>query len=401
MALYATAMPDTAENRAQVRFESVLILAVAAGTAVGVWIELRWSFQLNPAPRYPPDAIAYVLVAIAVAALPWRRRHPGPVAAVVLAAVWTYHVLGYPGLAIAIVCFLVVFSIAEYGRRWRWPGCALVIGLTWLAATLPPYPVPLFSAALVGPVLGLLSTAFIGMAMRQRRLAAQDQVRQAEQTAQAQLGQRIAEERLRIARELHDVLAHTVSVISVQAGVALDALDDDVQTARAALHRVRAAAREAGPQLRAAVGPLRTSDVDELAVAPPAPGLAGLPDLLTPARAAGLEVILDLEPGPEPLSPAVELTAYRIVQESVTNVLRHAAAARVDVSVARDGDALLVEVRDDGRGPGQPVGAGLGLVGMRERAQLLDGRVEAGPAPGGGFRVWATLPLVPPERVGR
>src|SRR5262249_10472458 len=158
----------------------------------------------------------------------------------------------------------------------------------------------------------------------------------------------------------------------------LDALDGDPAAARAALHVVRAAARQAGPELRAAVSPLRT-DSGEGTVRPPTPRLDDLAELLTPARAAGLSASLVLKPGDEPLPQPAELTAYRIVQESLTNVLRHAQATRVEVAVTREADNLLVSVRDNGSavvhsGPS----AGLGLVGMRERAQLLGGTIEAG-----------------------
>jgi signal transduction histidine kinase len=378
------------------RIDLALALTVGGVTTVGVWTELHWAFQISPPQQFPPGVVAYVLVAVASAAMLLRRSHPGLAALIVLATVYAYHLLGYPGLAIAMVCYLAVYSIVVRGRRWPVPTAGLVILLTWVAPSIRPYPVPLSSAALIGPMLSLVSTALIGVAIRQRRAAADERLRQVARTAEAELGQRLAEERLRIARELHDVLAHTVSVIAVQAGVALDALDDDVPTARAALHIVRAAARQAGPELRAAVGPLRTSDVDALglsAVAAPAPRLDSIEELLAPARAAGLTATVRLEPGDEPLSHPVELTAFRIVQESLTNVVRHARARRVDVSVTRVGEALEVEVRDDGVGPAGGSGAGLGIVGMRERVQLLAGTLEASPVDGRGFRVRARLPL--------
>jgi signal transduction histidine kinase len=177
--------------------------------------------------------------------------------------------------------------------------------------------------------------------------------------------------------------------------VALDALDDDIETARSALHVVRAAARQAGPELRAAVGPLRSSDVEGQAVASPAPRLGDVPELLGAAGAAGLVTTVRIEAGADPLPHPVELTAFRIVQESVTNVVRHARAGRVDVAVTREGDTLVVDVRDDGAGevPAGTSTTGLGVVGMRERAQLLGGTLAIGPEAGGGFRVHARLPI--------
>jgi signal transduction histidine kinase len=229
----------------------------------------------------------------------------------------------------------------------------------------------------------------LGAAARLRRLAAEERVRMAERAAEAELAARLAEERLRIARELHDVLAHTISVIAVQAGVALDALPTDSDLAREALLQVRAAARQAGPELRAALGPLRTDE--DLA---PAPRLDSLPALLSPLRAAGVSVSLDVSPGSSPLPHPVELTAYRIVQESLTNVARHSGARTVEVCVVRDGSSVRVSVRDDGAGSVPLHTGGFGIVGMRERAALLGGSLSAGPRPGGGFEVSAVLPVL-------
>jgi signal transduction histidine kinase len=289
-----------------------------------------------------------------------------------------------------------VYALGAYLPGWAAAvGSTVVILAIWAVPTIGPTPVPVYSFAISGPALGLAVFAILGAAARHGRLAQAESVRQAYRAAEAELARRLAEERLRIARELHDVLAHTVSIIAVHAGVALDSLDDDPAAARESLVLVRTAARQAGPELRAAVSPLRSSTVDNAAVALPAPQLAGVPELLLPVRAAGVQAEVVLEPGPEPLPHPVELTAYRIVQEALTNVVRHARAARVDVEVVRSGDHLRVLVQDDGHAhnPGNP--SGLGIVGMRERAELLGGEVEAGPGPDGGFRVLARLPVQP------
>jgi signal transduction histidine kinase len=201
---------------------------------------------------------------------------------------------------------------------------------------------------------------------------------------------------MRIARELHDVVSHSIGVISVQAGVAAHLLERRPDKAGKALATIRQASDEALDELHAMLGVLRQPDGD--APLSPAPGLAQLGALVAQAQAAGLEVQVDAE-GAANLPPAVDLAGYRIVQESLTNVVRHAGATRATVTVAADGDTLLVEVSDDGTGApaagngnGNGNGTRQGIVGMRERARALGGTLEAGPRPEGGFRVSARLP---------
>jgi signal transduction histidine kinase len=200
------------------------------------------------------------------------------------------------------------------------------------------------------------------------------------------------QERLRIARELHDVLAHSISVINVQAGVAVHLLDKQPDQARTALVAISQASKEAMQELRATLGVLR--QVDDVEPRAPAPGLAGLGDLLETGRAAGLDVSLETTGEPRPLPPATDLAAYRIVQESLTNVTRHAGASRVSVTIRHAPRDVEITVEDDGAGlvPGTTLRLGNGLTGMRERAAAAGGELEAGPRPGGGFRVWARLP---------
>lgn len=223
---------------------------------------------------------------------------------------------------------------------------------------------------------------------------------EAERDREARL--RVARERVRIARELHDVVAHTVSAMTVQAALALDALDARPEVARQAMRQVRTSGKEAVRELRAAVGVLRQGEPD----AQPAPRLAELAELAERVRATGLRVTLrtpgtDAEGGDAggELPPLVELAAYRIVQEALTNVLKHADARQVAVSVVRGAgggeERLVVEVVDDGTaavGAGH-VGDGYGLIGMRERAVGVGGTVVAGPVADGGWRVSAVLPV--------
>ena len=236
----------------------------------------------------------------------------------------------------------------------------------------------------------------LGRALRRRRLATAEL-----QGRAAQLGRdreeraraAVAEERGRIARELHDVIAHSMSVIVVQAGAAEQILAHDPNRAREALRTIRRAGNDALDEMRRLLGILR-QDGDELALAPQ-PSIARLEELLRQVRAGGLPVELVVDGQPRQLAPGVELAAYRIVQEALTNSRKHAGAAHAQVTVRYAPDALELDVVDDGRAAGQGEGTGHGLVGMRERTALYGGVLEAGARPEGGFAVHARLPLDP------
>jgi signal transduction histidine kinase len=217
-----------------------------------------------------------------------------------------------------------------------------------------------------------------------------DQTAERERAAHDERQRVLSEQRLELAQELHDVLAHNISLINVQASVALHLLDEQPERARPALANIKEASRGSLHELRAALDLLRQGDE---APRSPAPRLDDLDTLVAGVRASGLDVRVERDRETPPLPPAVELAAYRIVQEALTNVTRHAHAHTATVRVAFD-NGVTVEVTDDGRGG--PVGLGNGIVGMRERATALGGSVEAGPLPGGGFRVTARLPVGPP-----
>jgi len=214
---------------------------------------------------------------------------------------------------------------------------------------------------------------------------------QAEQSRELASDLAVADERTRIARELHDVIAHTVSVVVVQAGAGRRVAARDPAGAEAALTSIESIGREALSDLRRMVGVLRDSPDEDLT---PQPTLADVPGLVDRLAAAGLPVTLRFEGQQRTLPSGIGLTAYRIVQEALTNVLRHAGAVRaVDVRIGQSGDAVTVTVTDDGRGPRADGVPGSGLVGMRERVGLYNGDLEAGGRPGGGYRVRATLPV--------
>jgi signal transduction histidine kinase len=235
--------------------------------------------------------------------------------------------------------------------------------------------------------------------MRSAQLAERARTRAEEARRQA------SEERLRMARELHDVLAHNISMINVQAGVALHLMDDDPQQARTALSAIKEASKEALTEMRSVIGALRAQG--ETAPRSPTAGLSRLEELLDRARNAGLPVTAKTEGDQRPLPAGTDLAAYRIVQESLTNVSRHAGPGPVtaEVRIAYGEHEISVQVDDDGRGVSlldDHAGTGSGIRGMRERATALGGSFTAGPRPGGGFRVRATLPIADePEREAR
>ncbi|HEY6737654.1 MAG TPA: sensor histidine kinase, partial [Actinopolymorphaceae bacterium] len=220
--------------------------------------------------------------------------------------------------------------------------------------------------------------------------------RRAERLAvqEAEQANRIIEERLRIARELHDVVAHNISLINVQAGAALHLIDTRPEQAKPALAAIKQASKDALVELRSILGVLR--QVDEPGPRQPTPGLVRLEELVERARQPDLDVELRIEGTQRPLPSAVDVAAYRIVQEAVTNVLRHARASRVEILVTYTDSAVVLDVVDDGQGfATSTTGARSGLVGMRERVTALDGEFEAGPRPGGGFAVHAEIPAAP------
>ena len=314
-----------------------------------------------------------VLAVVQGVALIWRRTYPVTVLAVTLAGglyiILTVSDSLFPFAALAA---LVSLTIAR-SPLWSLPALAAV-----LAVTAANFGITAAEDVYFGMAVAVALWA-LGEATRSRRVAIHEEYRRA-----------VGEEQARIARELHDVIAHSVSVIVVQAAAADDVFDTRPDQARAALRSIEAAGREALGELR---GPLGAVSSPSPASAG-GPGLARLAELTAPLRAAGLEVAVHRE-GTTTLPTGVDLAAYRIVQEALTNTLRHAGAARASVTVRTADGTLELDVRDDGRGADGAATGGRGLAGMRERAAMLGGTLEAGPLPEGGFRVRARLPLEP------
>ena len=241
-------------------------------------------------------------------------------------------------------------------------------------------------------VVFLIAAALLGDSIRSRRAYVreiEEKAERLERERESEARRATAEEQARIARELHDIVAHALSVIVVQAGAADDVFELDPDRAREPIRAIDSAARAALADLRRVLGILQDSAEYE-----PQPGLDQLDRLIDQVRATGLHVSLEIEGSPRPLSAAVELSAFRIVQEALTNSLKHAAAEHVRVRI-RYGDKLELEIRDDGVGQENTDGgtAGSGLIGMRERVALLGGALAAGATPGGGYRVAAEIPI--------
>ncbi|WP_235036667.1 sensor histidine kinase [Actinomadura sp. K4S16] len=356
------------------------------------------------------------LITVAAAALAWRRSRPVAVLVVAVVVPPLYYPLGYPDGPVAVVLWLALFNAAVECRLAVSLGAVIVVNAGFLAAASlrggggdPDAVTDARSVASLS--LGLLVTVAVGQYVRGRRAlaeAAERRAAAAERDREDEARRRAVAERLRIARELHDVLAHQISLINVQAGAALHRRDDPAR-AYAALEAIKAASKETLRELRGVLGVLRQVDAAEpdgagAAERPPAPppSLARVGELLDQTAAAGLAVRRsgDLpEPGSpgtaalEELPAPVGLAGYRIVQEALTNAVRHSGAAAVTVEVRLFPGEVVVRVDDDGAGPAERAADGNGVRGMRERAASVGGELTAGPGPAGGFRVWARLPL--------
>lgn len=360
-------------------------VATAAGLAV---FQVVGSFGAaeNQSDRRAMDLVAVVLVLIGPAAAALVARWPLAAAAAALGAADVFIGLGYPYgpvFASAIVCLFAAVQVAP--RRAVWAVAVAGFGGFAVAHTLDARSTDVGLLGLAGVAGWLAVVVTVAEVVRTRREQTAERARAAEEERQRRLG----EQRLGVAQELHDVLAHNISMINVQASVALHLIEEQPDQVGPALASIKEATREALHELRTALDVLRRGDHEDAAPRAPAPRLADLDRLVAGVEAGGLEVRLEREPTPGPLPAAVELAAYRIVQEALTNVARHAHARRVVVRVGYD-DGVTVEVLDDG--VGGPAVAGNGIVGMQERAGALGGTVSAGPRLGGGFRVFAHLP---------
>jgi signal transduction histidine kinase len=330
---------------------------------------------------------------VAGAALYWRRRAPLVVLGVALAAWVAMFASDYTHGWATIIA---LYSAGRYAASVWWGSAGAGVASVVVAVDGLRGPDPWWQVTIFGSLF-MFGAWYIGRRLRQRQERAAQLVR--ERAAEAR--RVVIEERTRIARELHDVVAHRVSLMTVQAGGAKAVADEDPAAALQAMGAVEEAGREALDELRHLLGVLRpaSGDADDLG---PQPGLAELPRLVEQIRRAGVDVVLTTRGLPSGLPARLDLFAYRIVQEALTNVLKHAGpGTRAEVRLRGERDEVVIEVLDDGRGttvvPGpetaQNGAGGHGIVGMRERALLLGGRIEAGTRPEGGYRVVAHLPI--------
>ncbi|SFB48567.1 Signal transduction histidine kinase [Amycolatopsis marina] len=374
-------------------------LAVDTAVAMLVLVVVGTAISANYGDESAePGLPAYAFGALFGGLMLVRRRWPVATLLITAVALLGYYMLAYPPIGLAPPLAAALYSAAEQGRvRWSiGTACALLL----LSTT-----VRIFEGDDLAYLLGLefaTSAGFmaaviaLGDSVRSRRGWQTALATQAEAAAldrEREAASRVEQERLRIARDLHDLLAHTVSVISLHTDVAREALRDDPATAERSLTAARTACSDVVRELRATLNALRAPDGEEQ---PPAPGLARLNSLVEAATAAGLDVRLDVQGEAVPLPVISDVTAYRVVQESLSNILRHADAHRVEIDLDYRGDFLLLRVADDGKGVAPDGGTGTegwGIIGMRERLALLHGSLRATKQQGGGFVVEAHMPL--------
>jgi signal transduction histidine kinase len=396
----------TAWARLRLRAHPVALDAALAAAVLGM---ILGTMYLGPhARRYDAGPVDVVISVLACGSLLLRRRRPLAVLVFTSAVTLGYVVVRAAEGAkppVALTAVVALYTVAAHTDRHTTTRAAVPVCLGLTAATTLFGAGPWYSAENIGLFAWAGMAAAVGDAVRSHRsyiAAIQERAERAERTREEEARRRVAEERMRIARELHDVVAHHIALVNVQAGVAAHVMDSRPDQAKQALAHVRDASRSALDELRATVGLLRQSG-DPEAPMEPAPGLGVLDQLVDGFRRAGLTVDVTMAPEAEPPLPAsADLTVYRVIQESLTNVHKHAGArARAEVRIARQSDAVEVTVVDDGgrdakapveSGAGGGVG-GHGLMGMRERAAALGGTCEAGPRTGSGFRVRVRLPL--------
>ena len=344
------------------------------------------------------DGLGIVLVLAQTAPLAWRRRSPVLVLSIITAALFLFSILGYFRSFAAFGFLIALYTVAAHRDR----GISIPAGISAGAVVLSILilgPEPVEAEAVIATCLIVGSAWFIGDGYRTRRgefVQLEDHATQLERERKELARQAMAAERRVIARELHDVVAHNVSVIVAQAGAAQRISATNPDEALATLGGIERIGREALVEMRRLMGFLRTEKRRSDARSPQ-PGLGDLDALVAQVRQAGLPVTLRIEGDPQPLPAGLDLSAFRIVQEATTNVLKHAGPASVDVTIRYSPSRLWLEVADDGVGANDrythPLRPRYGHLGMRERVALFGGELTVGPRPGGGYRVAASLPL--------
>lgn len=379
-------------NRGLLRIvgDAALAVVLTLLAIVEIWLPLS-SVQGSGSP-----ALSTIVAVILCLSLAVRRRWP-LATALVVTLTWPVVFSIQPILILfwgqLVPIVVATFSVARYGRRWATvagaggaAACLLFFDLRVVELQDPGEVVFHWLVVMLAWVIGIVVRGAERRASESRRLAIEIATEARTRTLTA-----IADERARIARELHDIVAHAVSVMVVQAGAAEQVIEDDPDYVRGALATIRGTGANALSEMRRVVSMLRESEGhDELR---PLPGVEGMATLIEEARSGGLDVTFTVEGEPHQLAPGLDLATYRIAQEALTNVRRHSLATRAEVTLRFSGSSVQVEVSDDGTGGGTGAVAGHGLIGMRERAALYGGELETVPSDGAGFTVRATLPV--------
>ncbi|MFI7405959.1 sensor histidine kinase [Streptomyces sp. NPDC049541] len=390
-------------DRCPLAVDVVLVLALMGCATLGSHLTL-------PGAEPPgQDRAALLLLGVSCLALLKHRSHPRTAVAVTAVCTVIVVALGYllTPLLLAPLMAALYWLATQTDRR-----TTRVHGVTTMAAMMVAagfsgsmgHVSPLLRT--IGPFLWLLLPLAAGTMTRLRRAylkAVQARAEHAERTREEEARLRVTEERMRIAHELHDVVAHHLALANAQAGTAAHLALTSPEQTKKILTDLTGTTSSALRELKATLGLLRHNDDRHSAPLEPSPGLARLPELVSACASAGLTVTVSTEGEPRPLSPGVDLTAFRIVQEALTNVTKHTAAEAAHVRLAYSGSRLLITVTNDGpaatRGPEGAPSRGFGVMGMRERAHSIGGELRAGPRPEGGFEVTTALPLQPSSAV--
>ena len=381
------------------RFVDLLVVAVVALLSIA---DVASAGNATEDWQRPVDALAYVLVIAGSISLYWRRRAPILVLAFVTLIIVTVYLREY-GAFLSVLGLPALYAVAAHeehrGRAWWAVAISSIVLVGAASVSLLDRPegfAYLNAVSMIGFLAGAVAA---GVIIRNRERIFVDTERraaQAEADRVAEAERAVMRERSRIAREMHDVVAHSMSVIAVQASAGREIVHSNPDKAADVFERIETVGREALAELRRMLGVLRETGDEQTSLAPQ-PGIGDIAAAVEQSRAVGVETTLVVAGEQRPLAPGIELAAYRIVQEALTNVRKHAGAASATVRIAYEPHALVIEVSDDGRGAVTSLsrsGAGHGLIGMRERVEIYGGELTSGPRPGGGFVVRAVLPVV-------
>jgi signal transduction histidine kinase len=370
--------------------------SILAGILCAFAVGAHWNAPL-PAHGTEPSALGTVLVCLTALPIALRRLHPIAVLAVVAIAEETVGIIGYPNSGWISLMVAVYTLAAHCNGRPRAAAAKIFAVCTSIVLVTGLFANKLEVGDFISSIVFLVGAFVLGDNLQRRRLHVAelaDKVEQVDRERELIAQQRTQDERSRIARELHDVVAHSVSLMIIQAGAARRSIATSPERAEDALRSLEATGRQAMDELRRVLGVLRTTEIDGTQLSPQ-PSLSRVRELVDGDPSLAVELHETGQP-PLDIPPSVELSLFRVVQEALTNVRKHAGQVRhVGVTIAYEPEQIVVQVVDDGRGASVALNAdGHGLVGMRERMALCGGTVSAGPKPGGGWQVRASAPLV-------